>query len=614
MKLIVLLCFWALPAFALTPVVFMRENAQGKQIIMKSGEVETQLTQDKNWHLYPDISADGKWIVWVEGVNDKNLSVVLYNVEKQTREKFETSKTGMTLQPRLSKNGEFIFFSAPATLGNKIVFFNPQHSRQRVDRRERDGTRVFRLQTQSIAHDGAGYFPRPSSDGSFVVFQRNTLTKKEIVEFNRMTNETKVLAEGMAPALSADEKWVLYTSKVNGSWDIWITNRSTGDKVALTNDPKDEMAPTFMPNNTVAFASNKTGKFQIYKISNGDWIQIVESDSDDYAPMFAGDVSIEQTLKTPFPAPMRSSLGALNHEGKIYLCGGHQGAEHTYPPESFTDTMQVYDPATGSWKVLAPRPHKAHGFQMAGIGRYIYAFGGFAYDENNSPKWKSIAAIDRYDIESDTWTTVGLLPRRRSSNVSITVDNKVYLIGGWDSTPKFNGDLDGTFQQAVDVFDLKTEKVSVARWQMPLPLRRAFSAVEYGGNIILVGGLGVGASHFELLNNITMIEPVSGYSRELSPLPFATFAPASGVMGDELFVFGGMFKTGAMDYEYVSHIYAMDLKKETWRHTGRFLSENKGFSQVVPFEEGLAVIGGHHYLQDRDEPLATFEFFKKVVK
>ncbi len=327
--------------------------------------------------------------------------------------------------------------------------------------------------------------------------------------------------------------------------------------------------------------------------------------------MFAGETALKQSLKAPFPAPIRSSLGAFQHEGKIYLCGGHQGAEHTYPPESFTDTFQVYDPATGDWKNLAPRPHKAHGFQLAALGRYIYAFGGFAYEASTKPKWKSLDVIDRYDTESDTWQTVGKLPRRRSSNVAVTVGTKVFLIGGWDATPKFENDLDGTFHQEVDVFDLATEKVSVNNWKMPLPLRRAFSAVEYQGNIILVGGLGQGASHFELLSNVTSIDPQSGFTTELSPLPFATFAPAAGVMNDELYVFGGMFKTGPMDYEYVSHIYALNLGKQSWRHTGRFLTETKGFSQVVPYMSGLAVIGGHHYLQDRDEPVSTFEFFMK---
>jgi N-acetylneuraminic acid mutarotase len=245
---------------------------------------------------------------------------------------------------------------------------------------------------------------------------------------------------------------------------------------------------------------------------------------------------------------------------------------------------------------------------MVAHGNYLYAFGGFAYEESTSPKWKSIDAIDRYDITTNTWETIGIMPRRRSSNQAVKVGTKVYLVGGWDATPKTPGDLEGTFHSAIDIFDLETEIITEARWQLPQPLRRAFTALEHEGNIILIGGLGVGSSHFELLNNVTLLDPQSGYTRELNPLPFSTFAPAAGILGNELLVFGGMFKTGPMNYEYVSHIYGMNLKTEAWTHTGRYLVETKGFSQVVPFQNGLAILGGHRYFADRDEPVRTFEF------
>lgn len=599
------------PLYAHDSLVFMRENAQGKHIVLKINNQETQLTHSRNWHLYPDLSSDGKKVVWVEGPNNKNLNVVVYDLASKSKDKFELNRRGQNLQPRFSKNGKKVFFSGVTSSGNKIMFFEPENSRSRVDRREADGTRIYKLAPQMVPHDGSGYFPRPSSNGDMVIFQRTHFLKREIVEYNFITKKSRVLAEGMAPALSFDENWVAYTSKQNGSWDIWITNRATGDKVALTNDAKDEMAPSFTPDGQVVFASNRNGRFQIYKLFNGQWEELATSQSDDYAPQISGESAWQLSFRNSFPAPARSSFGSIAQNGKIYICAGHQGAEHTYPPESFTDYLQVFDPQSGSWNNLAPRPHKAHGFQMAAFGKYLYAFGGFAYDEKNSPKWKSIDVIDRYNIESNTWETIGHMPRRRSSNQAVTVGTKVYLIGGWDATPKSPGDFEGTFHAAVDEFDLLTEEITTARWEIPLPLRRAFTAIENNGNIIMVGGLGVGASHFELLNNVTLIEPTSGFHKELPALPFATFAPAAGILDGELLVFGGMFKTGEMNYEYVSHIYGMNLSTQKWRHTGRYLSETKGFSQVTPFENGLAILGGHRYFEDRDEPVTTFEFITR---
>ncbi|MBY0413465.1 MAG: hypothetical protein K2Q18_04840, partial [Bdellovibrionales bacterium] len=375
----------------------------------------------------------------------------------------------------------------------------------------------------------------------------------------------------------------------------------------------DEMAPTYTANNELVFSSSKSGNFQLYKLQNGEWSRLVESvNSDDYAPQFSGETSFSQSVKAPFIEPMRSSFGTILHDGLLYMCGGHQGPEHTYPKESFTDNFNLYDQKTNTWKELAPRPIKAHGYQLAANGNYIYAFGGFTFSENHTPGWKSISNIDRYDIRTNTWATIGKLTNPRSSNVAVTIDDKVYIVGGWDSTPKFPKDYDGTFQSTVDIFDLKSETISVAPYLMPNPLRRAFTGIEYRGQILLVGGLGVGASHFELISNVTLMDPKTGAVTELPKLPFATFAPAAETIGDELFVFGGMFKTGEMNYEYVSHIYGYSFLDESWRHTGRYLKESKGFAQVFKMNDyTIGILGGHHYSMDEDRPVNTFEIFKK---
>ena len=121
-----------------------------------------------------------------------------------------------------------------------------------------------------------------------------------------------------------------------------------------------------------------------------------------------------------------------------------------------------------------------------------------------------------------------------------------------------------------------------------------------------------GASHFDLISNLTLIDPETGITSELPPLPFATFAPAAEMIGNELYVFGGMFKISEMNYEYVSHIYALNLDSLKWRHTGRFLKETKGFSQVFKMDERtLGILGGHHYSEEVDAPVNTFEIFKR---
>jgi N-acetylneuraminic acid mutarotase len=602
MKIIFLLLFVSCSSYA--DFVYMKETESAKTIQLFSGsksETINDITRQE-WALYPDISADGKEVVYAEGKGPQGLHLTIQRLADKSSKRFLSPQPGMILHPKFTKNGKLVFFSGPGPSGkNTILFFDPKKIED-----------LSQAQVLDAAEES--YFPRPSSDAGFVVYQRNTNGKKEIVLFDRIENQKKVIAEGMSPALSFDERQIAYTSKQSGSWDVYVYDRMTNQSTRMTNDSHDEMAPTFKADNSLVFASNRSGHFRLMHLKGNREAAIeleAEGEWDAYAPQFSGEADFKQGERASYPGKERSSFGTVQHDGKIYMCGGHQGAEHTYPPESFSDEFVVYDIASNTWSSLAPRPLKAHGYQIAASGNYVYAFGGFVYSADHKPKWKSVPFIDRYDIRLNKWERIGELNLPRSSNVAATIDDKVYIVGGWDSTPQKPNDAEGRFQDSVEIFDLKTEKVTLAPFKMPAPLRRALTGAVYNGKILLVGGLGIGASHFELVQRVTSIDPETGVATELAPLPFATFAPAAEVMGDTLYVFGGMFKTGEMNYEYVSHIYAMDLKKQEWRHTGRYLQETKGFSQVFHLsDKEIGILGGHRYFEGMDSPVRTFETFR----
>lgn len=597
------------PSFA--DFVYMKEDQHSKTIQLKN-EVGTSTVSDSEtslWALYPDISPDGNEFLYVEGSDQSHLHLVYKN--KDVVKKFFLPNSGMLLHPKFSKNGKMVFYSAPGDNGkNNIFSFN---LKELMEKQGKDLQEYSLEGARNLTPTEEAYFPRPSSDGNFFVYQRNFNGKKEVVLQDLIEGTKVVIAEGMSPALSFDETLIAFTTKRDGNWNIYAYDRTKNETTQMTYDEADEMAPTFMPDNTLAFASSKSGNFQLYKLKNNKWISLTaKEEADLYAPQFSGEKSYLQKERAPYLGNPRSSFGTVSHNGKIYMAGGHQGAEHTYPPESFSDSFIAYDVAKNQWTELAPRPMKAHGYQIAAKGNYIYAFGGFAYDANNKPKWKSVKNIDRYNITTNTWEAIGELYSPRSSNIAVTINDKVYLAAGWDSTPKFDNDYDGTFLDTVEIFDLNTEKVSLASYKLPSPKRRALTGIEYNGKFVLIGGIGEGASHFDLLNKVTAVDPITGKSTEMKPLPFATFAPAAEILNDELMVFGGMFKTGPESYEYVSHIYSMNLQKGDWRHTGRFLQETKGFSQVFKVqEEVLGVLGGHRYFEGKDSPVLTFETIEK---
>jgi len=251
---------------------------------------------------------------------------------------------------------------------------------------------------------------------------------------------------------------------------------------------------------------------------------------------------------------------------------------------------------------------------MIADGKYIYAFGGFAFSAQHRPKWKSLDAIERFNTETFQWENVGQLILPRSSNIATIIGRKVYLVGGWNSTPKFPQDYDGIFHSEIEVFDLDHLTSSINKYSMPLPLRRAFSGFTLNNKIILAGGIGEGAKQFKLLDQVTLFDPLTGQIEELAKLPYPTFAPAIYQIKNNLFLFGGMYETQKDEYEYVSHIYQLDLNHSisNWNHTGRFLQETKGFSQILPISNNeIGILGGHHYDISNDSPVSTFEIFIK---
>lgn len=601
MKTIFLLLSLFLSLHSFSKSVFLVEDEHGKHIGLSSDNKSCKLiTSGTEWHLYPSITKDAKVIAYAKGSGPTDLRLVVKNL--QTGKTLALTKPGFVLQPMFSKNGKRIFASIKESGVNKLFYIDYLKNKK----------------LNYITSMYPSFFPAPFQDGERVVYQKNiSTTKKEIVLLDLITKKEEVIGQGMSPTLSPDERFIAYTSKENRNWDIKVYDRFKKTTVKVTTNPANDFSPSFDAENNLFFTSdrNENGVYSIYSKSLKAWTQnsgddklrISKKGISFYAPKFSGEAKYILTSMPEMTGESKSSFGTINHNGRIYTVGGHQGPEHTYPPESFSNRVSTYDIATNKWIELAPKINKAHGLQLAAFGNYIYAFGGFAYEESTSPKWKSIDVVERYNIKKDLWEEIGSMPRNRSSNALAQIGNKVYLFGGWDATPKFENDIDGTFHNEIDVYDISLNTWTTLSTKLPVK-RRAFSSFVKDQMIYLVGGISEGGSQFSLSDAFTKFDPKNNQFSEMPKLPFGTFAPATGAIGNEGFMFGGMFKLGKFDYEYVPHIYKYDFKRGRWIHTGRYMSENKGFSQVLNIgNKCLGILGGHSYASGVDKPVNTFE-------
>ena len=647
MKSIVTAIFTSLllsnPAAASRRLVYMREGPATKSIVLADSDGRELRTLDlgEGSSLYPTIAADGDRVAFSHTTNGRDFALFLVDLATNEHQQL-TPFDGLTLHADFSGDGRRLAVSGPfgPRRANTIAWADISQAAAPAASRKEQGLKALDWHVLDSG-GGPAYFPSLSSDGTMIVFHRSSsnqedplqydqhlsapLRQSEIVLVDLGANTTTVISApdtiSMSPSFSWDDRYVAFTQLVNGDWDIMIADLTQLSRAVtrIRLGPSRDLAPRFEHDGSLLLSSDRSGNFALYRIPAAElWRpepQVLPLAHDRnhsvYAPQASGPLDVVQGKKADLPQPARSSFAAVSDGTSLYVTGGHQGSEHTYPEESFLKIHQKYDPTCDSWSSLKQRSTAAHGYESVYFNGFIYTFGGFAFDETHGrPRWRSLDLIERYDTKHDTWEVIGHLQQPRSSNIAARVGDKVYVLAGWDSTPRFEGDFEGRFHRSIEVFDLVTHQTSVLGVELPDPLRRALSAVTVEDTIILVGGLGQGSNHFDLLANVTVFDTEKRTFRELSPLPFPTFAPAAGLLNNSLYVFGGMFKTSGEDYKYVNHIYELPLDGGPWSHSGRYLAEPKGFARVLSNgPQSLAILGGHSADNQSDGPVASFETF-----
>lgn len=250
-----------LPRVRPSRLVYMEETDSQKHVVLKEKDETRHLTSGQDWHLYPDISESGDMVTLVSGPNADDLSVGVLDLASG-RELKVASPQGRHLHPTFSGDGSRIAFSEQTGPEERRITI--------VDTPSFEDRQHGPTSKTSVPNSEGGYFPALSEDGSFVVYQRSNEGKREIVGYNFANETESVLAEGMSPSLSLDDKWLTYTLKKDDEWNIHLQNLETGEKKQVTHTPHLDFAPSFDSEGGLYFASNRAGTFDIYHLSAED--------------------------------------------------------------------------------------------------------------------------------------------------------------------------------------------------------------------------------------------------------------------------------------------------------------------------------------------------------
>ena len=251
-------------------------------------------------------------------------------------------------------------------------------------------------------------------------------------------------------------------------------------------------------------------------------------------------------------------------DGKIYFVGGTDG--------SAKNIAERYDPVTNTWETLNSMSVARAGLASAVFNGKLYAIGGVG-----------LSSVEVFDPLNGNWSAGVALPSEVNRGTAITVNDKIYLIGGLNaSQQKINqvlcfdpstsqwstkanmptardgvklawlenriwaiGGNDGSSTNKVESYDL-----AIDTWQAEASLTTArnWSVAWVANDRIYVGG-------GNNLNSIEVYDQVNKSWSNAGNFPENKYAADAVVLNDKVYVIAGATASGV----YSNKVFAADL-------------------------------------------------------
>jgi N-acetylneuraminic acid mutarotase len=236
---------------------------------------------------------------------------------------------------------------------------------------------------------------------------------------------------------------------------IYVVGGSVGNGFVGNNEVYDPVANTWTTK-----ASMQTPRADLTaSIVNGQIYLIGGKMYSNQAPFYTetalnevyDPIKDEWSTKSEIPSPVEGYASAVLGN-RIYIIGGSK--VHAGTGSAFTNSNQVYDPATDQWSLAASLP-VASSYASAAVTQgnmakeAIYYIGGYTGNQYSSQ-------VRIYTPENNSWSTTQDMPTARAYLGVAVVNDLIYAIGGfngeWLSTNEIYTPLDyGTMPPKVVV-------------------------------------------------------------------------------------------------------------------------------------------------------------------
>jgi N-acetylneuraminic acid mutarotase len=310
-------------------------------------------------------------------------------------------------------------------------------------------------------------------------------------------------------------------------------------------------------------------------------------------PFSPAQLSSRTDALPDLPQPTTSFGGAIVGDS-LYVYGGNYGDAHDYSNEGQSGDfwkLNLQEPV--KWQRVMTGP-KLQGLAMVEYQGALYRIGGFtalnkAGEEQNL---KSQAEFARFNAGKQNWDSLPPMPEPRSSHDAAVLENKLYVVGGWD----LRGDgKESKWHETALRMDLATPNAPWTPIAPPPFKRRAVAVAAWQGKIYCIGGMQ------EKGGTTTAVAIYDPETNSWSDGPSLLGTSMDG-FGASAFASHGRLYVTTMS----GSIQRLSQDGKIWEFVGQ-LNHPRFFHRLLPWNNQLVAVGGAHMSVGKIEAVEVIE-------
>lgn len=318
-----------------------RNSVIKKQVYVmnKDGSNQTRLTDDDGDYYFPQVSPNGRQIIFHSHTRDDNDEIYSVNYDGTNFQNLSNTP-GDDVMPMFSPDGSKIVFASTRDGNSEIYIMNSDGTNQTrltdnpledhspqfnaggtsilyysvnldnykyyINLMNPDGTNNVCLTTGHVYHINIYYddwasmmahdaTPRYSPDGSKIVFMSfnfNTVNYEiHMMDSDGQNHQLLCNTEGynISPIFSPDGSKIIFRSHRYANYDIFEMNLNGGGQVDLLNDEGHAYMPCFSPDGEkLLYSTDRLGYYHIWIMDNNgmNQTQLTEGNYNDYCAQF----------------------------------------------------------------------------------------------------------------------------------------------------------------------------------------------------------------------------------------------------------------------------------------------------------------------------------------